>query len=99
MSDFRPWEYLSDKKIVLTKEQYENTYLTDNTMQGTGLFTYWSVCADLLNELDKEPDFSLSDIRSVVTFTVTYTDGETQSFQVDITFNDDGEMRAVYKNY
>ena len=98
MSDFRPWEYLSDKKIVLTKEQYENTYLTDNTMQGTGLFTYWSVCTDLLNELNKDPGFSLSDIRSVVTFTVTYTDGETQSFQVEITFNDNGEMRAVYKN-
>lgn len=98
MSDFRPWEYLSDKEIVLSKEQYENTYLTDNTMQGTGLFTYWSVCADLLNELNKDPGFSLSDIRSVVTFTVTYTDGETQSFQVEITFNDNGEMRAVYKN-
>ena len=98
MSDFRPWEYLSGREIVLSKEQYENTYLTDNTMQGTGLFTYWSVCADLLNELDKDPDFSLSDIRSVVTFTVTYSDEETQSFQVEITFNDNGEMRAVYKN-
>lgn len=98
MSDLRPWEYLSDKEIVLTKEQYENIYLTDNPMQGTGLFTYWSVCTELLNALDKDPDISLSDIRSEVTFTVTYADGETQSFQVEISFNGNGEMRAVYKN-
>ena len=98
MSDLRPWEYLSDKEIVLTKEQYENIYLTDNPMQGTGLFTYWSVCTELLNALDKDPDISLSDIRSEVTFTVSFADGETQSFQVEISFNGNGEMRAVYKN-
>ena len=98
MSDFRPWEYLSDKEIVLTKEQYENIYLTDNPMQGTGLFTYWNVSSDMLVLLNTKPDIPLSFFSAAITFTVTYTDGETQSFQVEISFNDSGEMRAVYKN-
>ena len=88
---------LYNRELVITKSQYERWYRDPAQLQGTALFTYWDISAQMLILLNTEPELPLSFFYADVTFTVTYTDGERQSFQVQITFNDRGEMCAVYK--
>ncbi len=89
--------YLYDRELVITKSQFERWYRDPARLQGTALFTYWDVSGQMLVMLNAEPELPLSFFHADVTFTVSYTDGESQSFHVKITFNDRGEMCAVYK--
>ncbi len=83
------------KKFVISAEEY-NTVYTGRTESGTFAIG-WMFGDEIVDRFDNNPTENLSVINDVVTFTARYTDGTSDSFEIDICFDENGTMSAVYK--
>ncbi len=87
-------EYAS-KHFVIPAKQYIEFYSNRNENE-EGMCIFWNWSSELFEMLTEDPNFPLSSIKDIITFTVKYNDGTTDSFTVEISFEDSGEMHAVY---
>lgn len=58
----------------------------------------WTPSYEIIKELENNKAMSVSDIKDKLNFTAFYTDGTKDAISVDISFDDDGIMKAVLKN-
>jgi len=87
-------EYTS-KHFVIPAKQYVELYGNRNENE-QGMCIFWNWSSELFDMLNENPSLPLSSIKDIITFTVKYTDGTSDSFTVEIFFDDSGEMHAVY---
>lgn len=87
-------EYAS-KHFVIPAKQYIEFYSNRNESE-EGMCIFWNWSSELFEMLTGDPYIPLSSIKDIITFTVKYNDGTTDSFTVEISFDDSGEMHAVY---
>lgn len=87
-------EYAS-KHFVIPAKQYVELYGNRNENE-QGMCIFWNWSSELFDMLNENPSLPLSYIKDIITFTVKYTDGTSDSFTVEIFFDDSGEMHAVY---
>lgn len=87
-------EYAS-KHFVISAKEYTELYGKRNENE-QGMCIFWNWSSELFEMLNEAPYIPLSSIKDIITFTVRYKDGTTDSFTVEITFEDSGEMHAVY---
>ncbi len=87
-------EYAS-KHFVIPAKQYIELYGNRNENE-QGMCIFWNWSSELFEMLNEDPNIPLSSIKDIITFTVKYNDGITDSFTVEISFEDSGEMNAVY---
>lgn len=59
----------------------------------------WKINKELYAELNKNPDFDLSQIKDKITFEVEFEDGTISKSVIDIAFTTDGRMYAVNGEY
>ncbi len=87
-------EYTS-KHFVIPAKQYVELYGNRNENE-QGMCIFWNWSSELFDMLNENPSLLLSAIKDIITFTVKYNDGTSDSFTVEISFDDSGEMHAVY---
>ncbi len=87
-------EYTS-KHFVIPAKQYVELYGNRNENE-QGMCIFWNWSSELFDMLNENPSLPLSAIKDIITFTVKYNDGTSDSFTVEISFDDSGEMHAVY---
>ena len=84
------------KEFVISAEEYKNIY-ADRTEEAGGMRIGWMFGSELINMFTVNPATPLSSINDTITFKVEYIDGSCDSYDIEICFNDSGEMSAVYK--
>lgn len=81
-----------DLEYGLTHEEVQQYYYAPCG----GLEISWLVAGELAYAFDENP-IPLSSIRDTITFTVTFVDDTVETHAVDMIFNDNGEIYAIYQ--
>lgn len=81
-----PTEYALNHEQIL--EQYYAPY--------EGIEISWMLSSDSDRALEKGT-VSVGDLSDTITFTVTYVDGTVETHSIDMIFNDDGKVYAIYR--
>lgn len=81
------------EEITLTGKEYKEIYSKDGAM-----LIDWFLSESLLNSLQEEPDTPLSSISDEIKINISYIDGSEESFCVLLEFDDNGTLKATYKN-
>ena len=84
-----------EREYVISAADFCRLY-SSRSESGQGMRINWMLSDALFDKLDRDPTTPLSDICDTITFTVVYTDGSEDSFQVQVTFDDAGTMHATY---
>ena len=84
-----------EQEYRISAEDFNRLY-RDRSESGCGMRINWMFSDALFDLLDSNPTLPLSDICDTITFVVLYKDGGTDSFQVQVTFDDAGTMHATY---
>lgn len=81
-----PIEYALNHEQIL--KQYYAPY--------EGIEISWMLSSDSDRALEKGT-VSIGDLSDTITFTVTYVDGTVETHSIDMIFNDDGKVYAIYR--
>ncbi|MDE6111352.1 MAG: hypothetical protein K2F65_05490, partial [Eubacterium sp.] len=91
-------EFLDGHNFSITGEKLQWSLEFDTMMdhregihtENYGCTFHWDVTSELINELDHNINFDLSQIQDTITITVTYLDGTTANTSVYVSCDKDG---------
>lgn len=84
------------KEFVISAEEFKAKY-SPKSNSGKGMHIQWTLDGEFVSTFADNPKPAASSVKETVTFTVNYKNGSSESFQVIISFDENGEMRAIYK--
>lgn len=90
-----------DKYASISGERYQKCYEIGKKIGGVKKFfgINWKINDGLYAELNKNPNFDLTQIKDTITFEVEFNDGSIAKSVLDIAFTKDGKMYAVGGSY
>lgn len=90
-----------DDHVVLSGDRYKKCYALGKEIGGVSKYfgINWKIGDELLNELNSNPNFDLTQIKDTLTFEVEFNDGSIAKSVISIAFTSDGKMYAVGGDY
>lgn len=90
-----------DKYASISGSRYQKCYAIGQKIGGVKKFfgINWKINDGLYAELNKNPNFDLTQIKDTITFEVEFNDGSIAKSVLNIAFTQDGKMYAVGGSY
>ena len=79
--------------ITFTGKEYKEIYGKDN-----GMPVEWFLSEKMINAFQADPCIPLSSVNDKIEVTINFIDGTSESFAVELTFDDDGMLTSTYRD-
>ena len=79
--------------ITFTGKEYKEIYGKDN-----GMPVEWFLSEKMINAFQADPCIPLSSVNDKIEVTINFIDGTSESFAVELAFDDDGMLTSTYRD-
>lgn len=78
--------------ITLTGKEYKELYGKDD-----GMSIDWFLSENMKDIFKSAPETPLSSVNDIITVTINFVDGTTETFAIELNFDDEGMLSSTYK--